>query len=356
MAWLSELIEEDLSIAPPSRGYALGGAIGARFACDHSDRLGELILVDALGLTPFEPAPDFGLALHGFLAEPSEHTHEALWRHCALDLDRLRQKMGTGWDAFESYNLDRACTPSVQTALGELMEQFGGPAIDPAELERITVPTRLIWGRHDLARHGRQPGPRRSLRRPLQVIEDGRRPRSSSPRPSCAQCARPTARWLAAAGSEARSSAGGTLATTDGAASSNGMATGVRPDRPLHRCAGRVRRRWISPARRPAGLRLRRGHNVTGNAVVDDWTHDRPRPMKGIDITPMRAPAAPGRATWGELDAATRSRTRRDRRADVHHGLGGLVLGGGSGWTERQVRLLVDNLLSVRSSRPTGGC
>jgi pimeloyl-ACP methyl ester carboxylesterase len=53
------------------------------------------------------------------------------------------------------------------------MTHFGMPAIPPAELERITVPTSLIWGRHDLAtqlpvaeaasvRHGW----------PLQVIEN----------------------------------------------------------------------------------------------------------------------------------------------------------------------------------------
>jgi pimeloyl-ACP methyl ester carboxylesterase len=32
-----------------------------------------------------------------------------------------------------------------------LMEQFGMPAIAPTELAQITVPTTLIWGRHDLA-------------------------------------------------------------------------------------------------------------------------------------------------------------------------------------------------------------
>jgi len=31
------------------------------------------------------------------------------------------------------------------------MEAFGMPEIAPAELARITVPTTLIWGRHDLA-------------------------------------------------------------------------------------------------------------------------------------------------------------------------------------------------------------
>jgi pimeloyl-ACP methyl ester carboxylesterase len=39
----------------------------------------------------------------------------------------------------------------VQVALGALMEQFGGPPIDEAELARIAVPTTLIWGRHDIA-------------------------------------------------------------------------------------------------------------------------------------------------------------------------------------------------------------
>ena len=59
--------------------------------------------------------------------------------------------MGERWEPFRAYNLDRARTPSVQAALGALMEQFGMPAIPPAELERIAVPTTLIWGRHDLA-------------------------------------------------------------------------------------------------------------------------------------------------------------------------------------------------------------
>jgi pimeloyl-ACP methyl ester carboxylesterase len=31
------------------------------------------------------------------------------------------------------------------------MERYGMPAIPPADLARIDVPTTLIWGRHDLA-------------------------------------------------------------------------------------------------------------------------------------------------------------------------------------------------------------
>ena len=151
LAWLGELIEQCSPSPPALVGCALGGAIAARYACEHRERVGRLVLVDALGLRDFEPAPEFGLALNAFLAQPDERTHDRLWRQCALDLDGMRRRMGGSWDPFEAYNLDRARTPSVIAALELLMDRFGLPAIPPEELERITVPTTLIWGRHDLA-------------------------------------------------------------------------------------------------------------------------------------------------------------------------------------------------------------
>jgi pimeloyl-ACP methyl ester carboxylesterase len=151
LAWLGELIERTCASPPALVGYALGGAIAARFAGDQGDRLSAMVLVDALGLVAFEPAPEFGRALHEFLAQPTERTHEGLWRYCALDLDGLRERMDDRWEPFAQYNVDRARAPSVQAALGLLMQHFGAPAIDPAELARIAVRTTLIWGRHDLA-------------------------------------------------------------------------------------------------------------------------------------------------------------------------------------------------------------
>ena len=173
VAWLNELIDNTCPSPPTLVGYALGGAIAARFASDRSDRIGRLVLVDALGLSPFEPAPEFGIALHEFLADPTPRTHDALWHQCALDLDALRQRMGERWEPFEAYNLDRARTPSVQTALESLMEQFGFPAIALEELARIAVPVTLIWGRYDLATPLRiAEAASARYRWPLHVIED----------------------------------------------------------------------------------------------------------------------------------------------------------------------------------------
>jgi pimeloyl-ACP methyl ester carboxylesterase len=150
-AWLGELIERTCASPPALVGHLIGGAIAARFASVHGDRLSRLVLVDTFGLTPFQPAPEMAQALTRFLAEPTERTHTNLWRHCAFDLDGLLERMGEGWAPFEAYNLDRARTPSVAAALQMLMEQLGMPAIPPVELSRIAVPTTLIWGRHDRA-------------------------------------------------------------------------------------------------------------------------------------------------------------------------------------------------------------
>jgi pimeloyl-ACP methyl ester carboxylesterase len=151
LGWLGALIERTCMSPPALVGQLLGGAIAARFASAHGDRLSRLVLVDAFGLREFRPAPEFGLALSNFLAQPTEHTHTALWHYCAFNLDALRQRMGERWQPFEAYNLDRARTPSVQTAVAMLMEQFGLPAIPSGDLARLTVPTTLIWGRHDRA-------------------------------------------------------------------------------------------------------------------------------------------------------------------------------------------------------------
>lgn len=148
--WLGDLIARTCGAPPVLVGFALGGAIAARFAALHGRALRRLILVDTFGLAPFAPTPGFGEALEAFVTGPSDRTHDHLWRHCAADLDRLRARMGGRWDAFAAYNIDRARAPAVHAALGALMSAFA-PAVPPADLARITAATTLVWGRHDLA-------------------------------------------------------------------------------------------------------------------------------------------------------------------------------------------------------------
>ena len=151
LAWLGELIERTCPTAPAIVGELSGGALAARFASRHGDRVAALILVDTFGLAAFQPPPEFMSALTGYMMNPTVVTHDSLWQHCAFDLSRMREHLGSAWDAFTAYNLDRASDATLHAHQEALMQMFGLPAIAPAELEAIRVPTQLIWGRHDTA-------------------------------------------------------------------------------------------------------------------------------------------------------------------------------------------------------------
>ena len=149
--WLRELLERTCQEPAVLLGHVVGGAIAARLAASDGDRIARLVLVDSLGLEPFQPAPEFAGALNEFLERPGETTFFRLWHYCAHDLERLRADMGEQWEAFVGYTLERVRSPEGQAALHQIMEHFGLPAIPAEELARIAVPTVLIWGRHDLA-------------------------------------------------------------------------------------------------------------------------------------------------------------------------------------------------------------
>jgi pimeloyl-ACP methyl ester carboxylesterase len=166
LRWLDELIEQTCPAPLVLVGGTVGGAIAARFAAQfattqsattqsattqHRRRLAGLVLVDTLGLAPFEPAPRFGIALHRFLAGPTQRSYERLMEFCTFDLDRVREQLGQRWDPFAAYAVELVCDARVQAALGSLIGQFAAAPIPPEQLARIDVPTTLIWGRHDLA-------------------------------------------------------------------------------------------------------------------------------------------------------------------------------------------------------------
>jgi pimeloyl-ACP methyl ester carboxylesterase len=67
----------------------------------------------------------------------------------AFNLQRVRQQMGERWEPFLAYMVDRSRTPSVRKANRRLMCEIGLRPIPPEDLACISVPTTLIWGRHD---------------------------------------------------------------------------------------------------------------------------------------------------------------------------------------------------------------
>ena len=173
LAWLDELIRQTCATPPVLVGHLLGGAIAARFAVRHNDRLDRLVLVDTCGLRWYRPTAGFGMAMLGFMARPTDRSRDRLFQRCFVNLDGLREQMGGDMELLEAYALEGARSPRLKAALRTLMPRVGMPPIPSGDLARITVPTTLIWGRHDLqtpvrtaeaaaARHGW----------PLHVIDD----------------------------------------------------------------------------------------------------------------------------------------------------------------------------------------
>jgi FAD/FMN-containing dehydrogenase len=91
------------------------------------------------------------------------------------------------------------------------------------------------------------------------------------------------------------------------------------------------------------------GHGVTGSAVVDAGVCVDLRGMRAIDVdSDDRTVRAEGGATWGEFDAATQEHglaVTGGRVTDT--GIGGLTLGSGSGWLERKLGFVCDNLIAA---------
>ncbi|MFF4898717.1 FAD-binding oxidoreductase [Streptomyces sp. NPDC001068] len=91
------------------------------------------------------------------------------------------------------------------------------------------------------------------------------------------------------------------------------------------------------------------GHSVAGSAGGDGALVVDLRPMHSVTVDPAaRAVRVQGGATMSDLDRATEPfglATTGGRASTT--GVGGFVLGGGTGWLDRAFGLAVDNLLGV---------
>lgn len=150
MRWVDELIAATCDAPPVLVGHLIGGAIAARHAVEHSDRLAHLVLVDTMGLAWFRPKLQFAIPMVRFMAKPNATSRDRLFNECFMDFDQVGERFGDAWDDLRDYALDRAQQPENQAALRLLMPRLGVRPIPSDDLAAITVPTTLIHGRHDL--------------------------------------------------------------------------------------------------------------------------------------------------------------------------------------------------------------
>ncbi|MFP3990270.1 alpha/beta hydrolase [Streptomyces sp. E11-3] len=147
--WLTALVDETCATPPVLVGHNIGGAIAARFAAAHPESLAGLVLADAFGLGPFRPAPRFALSVAAFQLHSTERSRDRMLGRCMVDFDGVGRDMGQSWDRIADYTLDRARAPGAKARGRALMKALAMQPVSDADLDGITVPTTLIWGRQD---------------------------------------------------------------------------------------------------------------------------------------------------------------------------------------------------------------
>lgn len=91
------------------------------------------------------------------------------------------------------------------------------------------------------------------------------------------------------------------------------------------------------------------GHDYAGNSVCDDGLVIDLSPMNKVEVDPnTKTAVVQGGATVGEFDAAAQKHGLATTTGTVSTiGIGGLALGGGSGYLSRRFGMTLDNVLSV---------
>ncbi|WP_343602329.1 4,5:9,10-diseco-3-hydroxy-5,9,17-trioxoandrosta-1(10),2-diene-4-oate hydrolase [Mycobacterium sp.] len=133
----------------PLIGNSLGGGTAVRFALDHPDRAGRLVLMGPGGLSInlFSPDPTEGVKrLNKFAVEPTRQNLEAFLKVMVYDRSLITPELVDARFALAS-------TPESLAATMAMGKSFSGLDFEAGmmwrECYRLRQPVLLIWGRED---------------------------------------------------------------------------------------------------------------------------------------------------------------------------------------------------------------
>ena len=147
-AWFTGVLEQTHAEQPTLVAHSLLGSAGARFAARRSDLLRGLVVYGAPGVGPYRMPMRLRYVAIRFGIRPTAHNAERFDRFALLDVDANRRREPEWFAAFDAYARSQATLRHVKRTMSRLIAAET-KQIPDADLNRIAVPTTLLWGRHD---------------------------------------------------------------------------------------------------------------------------------------------------------------------------------------------------------------
>lgn len=146
--WFAALLRLTCVDKPTLIAHSLMGSLAARFAVEHSDVLHRLVLWASPGVGPYRLPLGLRFAGARLALRPSERHLAQFARWPFVDVDQARRRDPEWFEAFFAYLLSRASVPHIKRTMRYLLRTCTR-RIPGAQLQRIEVPTTLLYGRLD---------------------------------------------------------------------------------------------------------------------------------------------------------------------------------------------------------------
>ena len=146
--WLRSLMHLIGVDRPTLVAHSLVASLAARFATRHPDRLDRLVVYASPAIGSYRLPAGLRIAALRFGLRPTERNAERFDRWALYDLDGFRRSRPEWYAAFNAYCRSQSLVPHVRHTMNELLRK-GTERIPDDQLNRISCPTALLWGRHD---------------------------------------------------------------------------------------------------------------------------------------------------------------------------------------------------------------